>query len=340
MILITGATGLVGSHLVFELAKNGEKVRALFRSKSKLNRVKEVFSYYTSSEKASEYFESIEWVRADINDIPAMEKAFQGIEQVYHCAALISFDPADLQKLRKTNITGTANVVNLCIAHNVRKLCHVSSVASLGKDNKKPEIEEAIEWNPEENHSDYAISKYGAEIEVWRGSQEGLPIVIVNPGIIIGPGYWDLGSGPIFSRIHKGLNYYISKITGFVGVHDVVETMQLLMKSEIKNEKFIVVAENINFRKVMNKVAQELNKPEPKKKLKKWMLWVGWTFSKVKSIFGGKRQITTITIKNLSEDVHYNNEKIRSELNYEFTPMEKVIADTAVIYNKEITAPR
>ncbi|WP_372916790.1 NAD-dependent epimerase/dehydratase family protein [Salegentibacter sp.] len=340
MILITGATGLVGSHLVFELAKNGEKVRALFRSKSKLNRVKEVFSYYTSSEKASEYFESIEWVRADINDIPAMEKAFQGIEQVYHCAALISFDPADLQKLRKTNITGTANVVNLCIAHNVRKLCHVSSVASLGKDNKKPEIKEAIEWNPEENHSDYAISKYGAEIEVWRGSQEGLPIVIVNPGIIIGPGYWDSGSGPIFSRIHKGLNYYISKITGFVGVHDVVETMQLLMKSEIKNEKFIVVAESINFRKVMNKVAQELNKPEPKKKLKKWMLWVGWTFSKVKSIFGGKRQITTITIKNLSEDVHYNNEKIRSELNYEFTPMEKVIADTAVIYNKEITAPR
>lgn len=326
--------------MVFELAKNGEKVRALFRSKSKLNRVKEVFSYYTSSEKASEYFESIEWVRADINDIPAMEKAFQDVEQVYHCAALISFDPADLQKLRKTNITGTANVVNLCIAHNVRKLCHVSSVASLGKDNKKPEIDEAIEWNPEENHSDYAISKYGAEIEVWRGSQEGLPIVIVNPGIIIGPGYWDSGSGPIFSRIHKGLNYYISKITGFVGVHDVVETMQLLMKSEIKNEKFIVVAENINFRNVMNKVARELNKPEPKKKLKKWMLWVGWTFSKVKSIFGGKRQITTSTIKNLSEDVHYNNEKIRSELNYEFTPMEKVIAHTAVIYKKEITAPQ
>ena len=340
MILITGATGLVGSHLVFELAKNGEKVRALFRSESKLDRVKDVFSYYTSAEKASEYFDAIEWVHADINDIPALEKAFRGIEQVYHCAALISFDPADLQKLRKTNITGTANIVNLCIAHNVKKLCHVSSVASLGRDNKKPEIDEATEWNPEENHSDYAISKYGAETEVWRGSQEGLPIVIVNPGIIIGPGYWDSGSGPIFSRIHNGLNYYISKITGFVGVHNVVDTMQLLMNSEIKNEKFIVVAENISFRKVMASVARNMNKPEPKKKLKKWMLWVGWTFSKLKSIFGGKRQITTSTIQNLSEDIHYSNKKIKSELNYEFTPMEKVITETTAIYHKEITALR
>lgn len=340
MILITGATGLVGSHLAFELAKKEEKIRALFRSESKRDRVKDIFSYYTTSEKASEYFQRIDWVKAEINDIPELEKAFEGVKQVFHCAALVSFNPADAQELRKTNITGTANIVNLCIAFKIKKLCHVSSVASLGRDIKKPEIDETTEWNPEGNHSDYAISKYGAEIEVWRGSQEGLPIVIVNPGIIIGPGFWDSGSGPIFTRIQQGLKYYFSKTTGFVGIGDVVETMLLLMNSEIKNEKYIIVSENINFREVMTGIARDLNKPSPKKKLKKWMLWVGWIGMKAGSIFGIKRQITTSTIKTLFEDARYSNKKIKKELDYEFIPIDKVISKTAAIYKEEITVPR
>ncbi|MGM0934295.1 MAG: SDR family oxidoreductase [Bacteroidota bacterium] len=340
MILITGATGLVGSHLAFELAKKEEKIRALFRSESKRDRVKDIFSYYTTSEKASEYFQRIDWVKAEINDIPALEKAFEGVKQVFHCAALVSFNPADAQALRKTNITGTANIVNLCIAFKIKKLCHVSSVASLGRDIKKPEIDETTEWNPEGNHSDYAISKYGAEIEVWRGSQEGVPIVIVNPGIIIGPGFWDSGSGPIFTRIQKGLKYYFSKTTGFVGIGDVVKTMLLLMNSEIKNEKYVIVSENINFKRVMKGIARNLNKPVPKKKLKKWMLWVGWIGMKTGSIFGIKRQITTSTIKTLFEDAHYSSEKIKKKLDYEFTPIDKVISKTAAIYKEEIIAPR
>ncbi|WP_081210570.1 NAD-dependent epimerase/dehydratase family protein [Salegentibacter sediminis] len=340
MILITGATGLVGSHLAFELAKKKEKIRALFRSESKRERVKDIFTYYTTPEKAAEYFQNIDWVKLEINDIPKLERAFEGVEQVYHCAALVSFNPADAQELRKTNITGTANIVNLCIANKVKKLCHVSSTASLGRDIKKPEIDETTGWNPEGNHSDYAISKYGAEIEVWRGSQEGIPMVIVNPGIIIGPGFWDSGSGPIFSRIQQGLNYFFSKTTGFVGVGDVVSIMQLLMNSEIKNEKYVIVSENINFKRVMSVVAQNLNKPAPKKELKKWMLWLGWTGMKVGSIFGRKRQITTSTIKTLFEDAHYSNEKIKKELDYEFTPMEKVISKTAAIYKEEVTGSR
>ncbi|HEY9184790.1 MAG TPA: NAD-dependent epimerase/dehydratase family protein [Salegentibacter sp.] len=340
MILITGATGLVGSHLAFELSKKKENIRALFRSENKRDRVKDIFSYYTTSEKAEEYFQSIDWVKAEISDIPALEKAFEGIEQVYHCAALVSFDPADARELRKTNIRGTANIINLCIAYKVKKLCHVSSVASLGRDIKKPEIDETTEWNPEGNHSDYAISKYGAEIEVWRGSQEGVPIVIVNPGIIIGPGFWDSGSGPLFNRIQQGLNYYFSKITGFVGIGDVVKTMELLMNSEVKNEKYVIVSENINFRKVMNDIASNLNKPAPKKKLKKWMLWVGWIGMKTGSIFGVKRKITTSTIKSLFEDAHYSNEKIKKEFDYEFIPMDEVISKTAAIYKKEITVSR
>lgn len=340
MILITGATGLVGSHLAFELAKKGEKIRALYRTESKLNRVKEVFSYYASSENASKHFEAIEWMYADINDIPALEKAFEGIEKVYHCAAFISFNPADAKELRATNITGTANIVNLCISHKVNKLCHVSSVASLGRELNKSEITEESIWNPESNHSDYAISKYGAEIEVWRGSQEGVPVIIVNPGIIIGPGFWESGSGPIFKRIERGLKFYVTKMTGFVGVKDVVDSMQALVNSEIKNEKFILVAENISFRKVLNEVAKNLEKPIPKNKLQKWMLWFGWFFTKLSSMFGAKQEISTSTIKNLFEDSAFSNKKIKNKLDFEFTPLKGVIAETAAIYKKETIESR
>ncbi|MGY5851557.1 NAD-dependent epimerase/dehydratase family protein [Salegentibacter sp. F14] len=340
MILITGATGLVGSHLAFKLAKKKKKIRGLFRSEHIRNRVKDIFSFYTTSEKAAEYYNRIDWVKADLNDIPTLEKVFEGVEQVYHCAALVSFDPNDAKDLRKTNIIGTANIVNLCIAYKIKKLCHVSSVASLGRDLEKSEIDETSGWNPEGDHSDYAISKYGAEIEVWRGSQEGVPMVIVNPGIIIGPGFWDSGSGPIFTRIQQGLNYYFSKVTGFVGIKDVVDIMQLLMDSEVKNEKFIIVSENTSFKKIITEVAQNLDKPIPRKRIKKWMLWLGWIGMKAGSIFGLKRQISTSTIKTLFEDMHYSNKKIKNLLDYEFSPMDQVISETTTIFKEDITGPR
>lgn len=335
MILVTGGTGLVGSHLLFELLKSETKVRAIYRHPEKLKKLQEVFEFYTDQENAQNLLKKIEWVKADINDIPSLEEAFLGINKVYHCAALVSFKPGDERELRKTNITGTANIVNLCIANKIEKLCYVSSIASLGKSLDNSEITEEISWNPEDNHTDYAISKYGAEIEVWRGSQEGLKVMIVNPGIIIGPGFWQEGSGQLFSRINKGLKFYFTKSTGFIGVKDVVNAMQKLMNSEIKNEKFILVAENLSFKEVLQHVAQNINKPIPDKALKKWMLWLGWFFQKMGSIFGFKRQITRDTVKTMFEDRRYSNQKIKKEINFNFTPISEVIAETGEIFTKQ-----
>ena len=191
MVLVTGGTGLVGSHLLLKLAQQNKSVRALYRKGANLERVKTVFSYYSKNSKS--LYETIEWAEADLNDLPKLTLAFKDITHVYHCAAYISFDPSNYKILRATNIKGTANIVNLSIANKVEKLCYVSSVATLGYDADL--ITEETQWEGNQNQSVYAISKYGAEMEVWRASQEGVAAVIVNPGVILGPGFWNSGSG-------------------------------------------------------------------------------------------------------------------------------------------------
>ena len=335
MILVTGGTGLVGAHLLYELAQQHEKLRAAIRPTSDISLVRKVFGYYSNPATADILFNKIDWVRADINEIPALEVAFKGVEYVYHCAALISFDPSDEKKLRKINIEGTANIVNLCISNKVKKLCYVSSVAAIGSEVNATEITETAKWNPEQDHNDYAISKYGAEIEVWRGTQEGLDAVIVNPGIIIGPGFWNSGSGKIFERIDKGLKYHFPKVTGFVGVKDVVRSMVQLMDSSVKNENFILVSENLSFEKILKETAEYLNKPRPNKQLKKWMITMGWIVQKLGSWFGSKREITRESINGLFSETYYSNARIKTELNFQFTPVIKVLQETAEIYRTE-----
>ncbi len=336
MILITGGTGLVGAHLLYELAQRNDRIKATKRHSSDIQAVRKVFGYYRPEAEADALFNKIEWITADINDIPSLTKAFEEADYVYHCAALVSFDPSDEKKLRKINIEGTANVVNLCIAHKIKRLCYVSSVAAIGSNLNGKEIDENVRWNPEENHNDYAISKYGAEIEVWRGTQEGVETVIVNPGIIIGPGFWNDGSGQIFKRVDNGLSYHFPKISGFVGVKDVVSAMVKLMNSPIKNEKFILVSENLSFEHVLKQTAGFLGKPQPKKPLKKWMVFFGWIFQKIGSWFGGSREITRQSVNTLFEKTCYDNSKIQESLQFEFTPVQQVLKETATIYKKEI----
>ena len=198
MILVTGGTGLVGSHLLYELTLKNEFVRAIYRNEKKLSVVKKIFSYYTKTPDL--LFNKIQWIQADLLDVTLLIEAFKDVRWVYHCAAFVSLEPNKYLKLRKTNIEGTANIVNLCLSNGIEKLCYVSSVAALGKPLNNLEIDENSLWNPEAPNSLYGITKYGAEMEVWRGTQEGLNAVIVNPGVILGPGIWNDGSGQIFKR--------------------------------------------------------------------------------------------------------------------------------------------
>lgn len=336
MILVTGGTGLVGSHLLLELVMAGETVRAIHRKSSSFEGIKKVFSYGRSVGEAEKLFEAIEWIEADTLEMPALSLAFENINLVYHCAALVSFSPSDYRKLRKINIEGTANVVNLCIEKRVKKLCFVSSIATFDLKLGQQQINEDSHWNKELDHSMYAISKYGAEMEVWRASQEEIPIVIVNPGVIIGPGFWDTGSGVLFRKIWKGLNYSFPKTTGFVGVQDVVKAMHLLMNSDQKNEQFLLVSENLSFKKVMELAAGSLGKPAPAKQLKPWMVSLGWLGQLILSIFGQKRQLTLNSSRSLFTDTFYDSSKFQNRFDYNFEKIASVIKRTGTCFRKEV----
>ncbi len=287
-------------------------------------------------QKLLNFIDQIEWVEADLNDIPELTKAFNGITQVYHCAAMISFDTSKSKELRKINIDGTANIVNLAIAFKIEKLCYISSIATLDLELGESKISENFTWYPEKYHSDYAISKHGAEIEVWRASQEGLPVIIINPGVIIGPGFWDAASGLLFTRIDKGLNYHFPKITGFVGVKDVVELSLKAMNSNLINEQFIAVSENLSFRAVLDLVAKSIKKSAPKKEFKPWMITVGWIFQSIGStLFGTKKQLTSRDHKSLFEATYYENGKSKNELDFKYTPIQEVIEETGRFYLKD-----
>jgi nucleoside-diphosphate-sugar epimerase len=325
MILVTGGTGLVGAHLLLHLVENGESVRAIYRNLESIQKTATLFSLY----KKEVLFEKINWVQADIIDVPSLEMAFENIDYVYHCAALISFDPRDEDLLRKTNIEGTANIVNFCLVNTVKKLCFVSSIAALGdlKENENT-ITEETEWNPEKPHSDYAISKYGAEMEIWRGQQEGLNTVIVNPGVIIGPGFWEQGSGLVFKKIKEGFPFYSKGSTGIIAVDDVVKTAIKLMKNKLSNERFILIAENIVFQDLLNSIATALEAKKPNIHANPFLINVLWRLDWLAATFFGlKRKLDRATAIASYSNSLYSNEKIKKTLETEFLDIHQYIKD-------------
>ncbi len=336
MILVTGATGLVGTHLLIKLTQENHKVRALYRTEDKREQAKKIFLACCKPEDGSSY-DTIEWFKGDITDIPSLTLAFNEVTHVYHCAAMISFNPSHYKKLRKTNIEGTANIVNLCLIHTVKKLCYVSSIATLGENSSTSTIDETTEWNPEASHSVYTITKYGAEMEVWRGTQEGLDAVIVNPGIIIGPGFFNSGSGYLFKKIYKGMNYYTTGTTGYVAVNDVVKIMHLLMESPIVNNRYILVGENLSFKTSFTMISEALNKPSPRKRASPFLMkiayyiqWIGYT------LFGYKRSIFRSSIQSAFSISTYKNDKIKKELTYSFSPIKKSVTETASFFLEQL----
>ena len=320
MILVTGATGLVGSHLLVNLLQENKEVKALYRNEKNIEAVKNVFKY----KNAIHLFEKIIWIKGDITDIPSLNNAFENVTYVYHCAALISFDPKDEEILRKTNIEGTANIVNCCIDFKVKKLCHVSSIAALG-DMKEHEnvITEETEWNPEKLHGDYAISKYGAEMEVWRGYQEGLEVIIVNPGVIFGYGFPSQGSSILINKVKNGLLFYTKGKAGFIAVEDVVNCMTQLMKSSTNGKKFCLVAENLRLNDVLFTIADGLQVKRPKHYANQYLTslaWrLDWFFTKITF---KKRSFTRATAKSSHSIDFYDNTCIKKELQYTFLEIE------------------
>ena len=344
MILVTGGTGLVGSHLLYQLSLTENKICAIHRKNSNLKAVENVFSYYTDEYK--KYFDKIEWIEADVTDVPSLEKAFKNITKVYHCAAIVSFDKRDYQQMRKVNIEGTANMINLAIANNIDKFCFVSSIATMEKKALIPSsqekettqlIDETNEWNSETNNYGYAITKYGAEMEVWRATQEGLDVVIVNPGVILGSGFWHSGPGELFTKFYNEFKFYTEGTTGFIAVKDVAKAMIKLMNSNIINERFILVAENKSFKELFFLIADAFHKKRPSIKVTKTLSAIAWRLEAIKSFITRKSPLITKHSASASlSKYQYSSNKIIKAIDFKFEELDNTVKDVCKDFLKDL----
>ncbi len=322
MNLITGATGLVGSYLAKLLLQKGEKVRAIKRPTS-------------NTALLGEYASQIEWLTGDVLDIPSLEDAMQGVTRVYHCAAVVSFIPKEVEQMMKTNIEGTANVMNAALNSGVKKVLHVSSIAAFGLPSNNKMIDETYS-DPNINKCFwYYRSKQYSEREAWRAAEEGLEVVIVSPGTILGAGWWDDEPNSLFKSIDNGLKFYTTATNSFVDVRDVVQCMYLLMQSHIAGEKYIVTAENISFREVMWQMADALQVKRPAIEAGNLLRAVAWRLEAIKALFSQQRPLITKESAQLAAiNFTYSNLKIKQALNYSFRPIEETIKETATVFLK------
>ncbi len=331
MILVTGGTGLIGSHLLYHLVEKGNSVRAIYRTKDKIEDVKKLFLFYNKNWE--ELFDKISWVKADLSDYFSLEEALEGISHVYHSAAMISFHPGESKKMLKVNNQGTANLMNACLVGGIKKVCYVSSVSSLGKQIDDHLITEEVEWQPDDYRSAYSYSKFRAEMEVWRASNEGIPVVIVNPSVVIGPVNWLNSSGRFFYSVKKGMPFYTNGATGFVDVRDVAKAIVLLMESDIVNERFILNGENLPFKNFFTMIADEMGKKPPFIKVSKLLTELGWRLNLVLCLIVGKSPAITRDSARAAYSVSkYSAEKFEKRFNYSFKPISEAIKNSASWY--------
>ena len=308
MILVTGATGLLGTELIKQLSVKGEAVKALYRNSSP------TFLHPV-----------IEWVKGDILDMVFLEELLASrIETVYHCAGLVSFSPKQRDLLYKINCEGTATVVNAFLDNNIRKLVHVSSIAAIGRSLNNAVIDESTIWNSGDNNSEYAKSKRQGEMEVWRGIAEGLKAVIVNPSIILGAGNWDTGSTKLFKTVYEEFEWYSTGVNGFVDVYDVAKIMILLMESSITEQRFVVSSDNIDYRTIFTTIATIFNKRLPYKEVTPLLGSIIWRLVKLRTMFSNNiPMITKETVTTALSKYYYNNQKLLKALpEFQYQPTE------------------
>lgn len=315
-ILVTGATGFIGSYLVRKLLKEGyQSITCLKREGSSL-------------EGMEDFYDQVKWVTADLLEADYIYDIIKGHHYVFHCAALVSFDPAKRDEMFRANVEGTANVVNGCLAASVARLIYVSSVAALGRDPKIEIIDEEVEWSESELNNDYGISKMLAEMEVWRASAEGLDVVIANPSLVLGVGDWNRSSLQIFKRIHKGIKFFPSGGNGIVDVRDVVDGLIKMSQTDSVNQRFILSGVNISYGEFFSMIAQGLGVSSPARPLPQWLGMIAPVLEKIRSLILFRSPIITrSSLKSLNHMSRYDNAKSINVLDLSYKSIGETVAD-------------
>ncbi len=315
-VFVTGATGFLGSYLLRYLVKKNYSVLALKRDTSSMALVESVK-------------DKVDWLEGDILDTGLLMEAMQEVDQIYHCAAMISHDPRDVNLMTLINQEGTENIVDVALDSSIEKMVYVSSIAAIGRVKKQSNINEKNKWERSKLNSNYAISKYQAEQEVWRGIAEGLNAAIVNPSVILGSGFWDQGASKVFQQVWNNFKFYPKGTTGFVDVRDVARMMIDIMESPIKEERFIANGENLSYQNLYNEIANVLNKKAPSIKVNSLIQGIAWRLEWIKSrLFNSRPLITKETATHTAHSYFYQNQKSIDTLGFRYTPIQQTIAET------------
>jgi dihydroflavonol-4-reductase len=330
MILVTGATGFVGEQLVAQLLARGQQVRALYRQHHKIG---------CQGVLKPDQIAQVDWVKADLNDYYALEEAMEDVEKVFHTAAFISYDPRQREAMFKTNIQGTAQVVNAALHSGVKRLLYVSSIAALGQAPEPGQtIDETASWKGDKGQSNYAISKFRAENEVWRGMEEGLEVVVVCPSVILGPGLVASGSNQLFRKIKQGMRFYSPGATGFVDVRDVATALCELDAQNIIGRRFVLNAHNLSYQDLFREMAKQLGVPAPSLLPLRWMAEIGWRVNQIIARINGKMPfITRETVRSAYSRKSFGGTAILKVLpNFNYLPLNSTLqagAEAAARYD-------
>ncbi len=334
MNLIIGGTGFLGAHLSALLLKNQQDVKIFKRETSSLNNLEKIFAFHFES-LSTEYQGKIKYFNGDILDPFSIESALKDVSHVYNCSAIISYDKHYHKQMYKVNVEGTENLVNVLLNSNVDKFCHVSSIAAYGNISTDEPINETVLWEDNSGHTEYSKTKYMAEIEVHRAIAEGLPAIIVQPGIIIGPCDKYKLSYKIFTLVSRGLRFYTSGKSGFVYVEDVAEIMFRLMKSDVVNESYIIVSENLSYQQILSEIAHCLGKKTPYISAGKFLQKTLMFIDGVKAVvFNKPRNFTPEFVRIANIKTEYDSTKIKTLLDYNFIKSNDYINKTCSFFRK------
>ncbi|MGE0569106.1 MAG: NAD-dependent epimerase/dehydratase family protein [Bacteroidia bacterium] len=334
MVFVTGGTGLLGSHVLFKLAENNFEILASKRPNSNVERVRKVFSYY--SNKADALFEKIKWVDVALEEYHEIEPVLEGIDCVYHCSGFVSFQKKDEELLKVANEIVTTNLLNACLNKGIRVFCHVSSIATINNNDYTGELHEGVFWKTSGDESYYGITKYNAEREVWRASEEGLNVVIVNPAVILAPGFWGQSSGKLIAFCHKGRLFYTEGVTGYVDALDVATIMLELVKEKKFNNRYIVLEGMYSFKEIFSMIQSEFGKNPPRLKAPTFLLKMGVFFDSTLSKLTGKTQILTKeTVTSAIATKKLSNQKILNDLKFTYRPIKSSIHSICTIFKAE-----
>lgn len=315
MVFVTGATGLIGGYLLLELSKREKKIKAMKRTNSSLDSVQKLFEEFSTIQK----FNEIEWVETDLLDVPSLSDSLHGIQTIYHTAGCVGFDDREKEMIHQINVEGTENLMNIAVSQNIENFVHVSSISVLDKMLTENTIDETSKWDGEKDHSEYAISKKKGEMAVWRGSQEGLQVLVVYPSVVVGSLDGKRASEKIFQLAAKKKMFATEGITGYVDVRDVAFCMAELVEKGKWNKSFIITSENKSFVDVMDFLRKKWNLSEISVLSESKLKFVR-ILSNFNRFFGGK-YMSKASYAALTGTAVYSNQKIKNEIGIEFTPI-------------------